>query len=226
MARKIGRAAGPSRDLDVTLALLEETARAPEWDSPETRLLRRRLRAARRRRRHAMSEGLLDLDIARFREDLRRIQGRGGETLFATVSRLRRFRDAEGNGTLALLEEIGDRFDPVRLHRFRARARRLRYAAEVSAELRGIRTEAPKRLKRIQERLGAMHDAFVLSEWLGGQSEVAHRGGRSALSSMARRLQAEFMRISQQHHRAFLEEDPAGTVRQALAEMFRADSAA
>jgi hypothetical protein len=71
-----------------------------------------------------------------------------------------------------------------------------------------------------------MHDAFVLSEWLGRQSEVARRTGRSSLSAMAGQLQAEFLKISRQHHRAFLEDDPAGTVRQALAEMFRADSAA
>jgi len=102
LLRGLTRTGGISRDLDVSVALFEaELAKSPP--SPEDRILRRRLRSARTRGHARMAEGLLDLEIARLRRDLR-VLARRGDGVFAVLRRIRELRDAQGAEALALID--------------------------------------------------------------------------------------------------------------------------
>jgi CHAD domain-containing protein len=224
--RALTRGAGRGRDLDVSVALLEKRLGALETVASEQTVVRRRLRDARRRSRGQMAEALLDIEIARLRRDLRTILKRGSEDLFTVLGRLRETRDTLGGALLEGLAAVGQRFDPVGLHRARRQARRLRYAAEVGDTLRGQASGATDLLKELQERIGAIHDHHVLAGWL---AQVAHRAGarsQSALAAEAAALGEWFEEQSRAYHRALLERDPASLVTQALEAMGRARTAA
>jgi CHAD domain-containing protein len=218
--RQLTRAAGTSRDLDVSVDLLQARLRA-QSPSPEHSLLQRRLRAARRRSRTRMAEALMDLEIARLRQDLRTIVSRRAEDVFTVLSRLREARDFQGQILLAGFEELGDRFDPVGLHRLRRRARRLRYVAELGDLLRGEESEAPALWKSLQDEIGLIHDHQVLAAWLGGQARAAAARGQEALAALARGEQAAVLDIGSALHRTLLGRRPAEVVTRALEAMGR-----
>jgi CHAD domain-containing protein len=214
--REIRTAAGASRDLDVGVALFEERVSGLETPAAEVRTLLQRLRSARARSRARMAEALMDLEIARLRRHLRRVLSRRGEGLFPVLLRLGQERDARGGALLAALAWLGDDYDPEALHRLRIGARRLRYMAETSEALKGTPAEASALFKDVQERLGTIRDAYVLSAWLGRQAEAARSRGRQALAAEASAQQAWFLELSRSHHLAFLEADVAGIVMRGL----------
>jgi hypothetical protein len=101
-----------------------------------------------------MAEALLDLEIARLRRDLRAVLARGGDVLFSALARLRETRDRDGRA----------RARPAGVARRRAttRTRCTRCASACAAALRGggagllkgVRSDAIRLLKDLQERLG------------------------------------------------------------------------
>jgi CHAD domain-containing protein len=201
----------------VTLA--EEHWRRPDALTAEGRVLRRRLLAARARSRRQMAEALLDLEIARLRRDLRAVLARGGEGLFTALVRLRETRDRDGGRALDRLAALGETFDADTLHEIRIVLRRLRYTAEVQDLLKGVRSDAARLFKELQEQLGQVRDAFVLSEWFAAQAERAGRAGQAALAREARGLAGRFGETSRRYHRDLLAARPEDLVRHALAEM-------
>lgn len=217
--RQLTRTPGASRDLDVMVALAGTHWRQPGALTAEGRVLRRRLLAARSRSRRQLSEALLDLEIARLRRDLRAVLALGGETLPDALVRLREARDRDGERALDLLADLGSRFDAEALHALRIRLRRLRYTAEVQDLLKGVRSDATRRFQELQERLGQLRDAYVLSEWFAAQAARARRTGHHALGREAGRLAALFREASVSHHRALVGARPDELVRYALEEM-------
>jgi CHAD domain-containing protein len=221
--RQLTRAAGMGRDLDVIVPLFDQRMEALEAPSPEHMALRRRLRASRRRARTRMAEALMDIEIARVRRDLRRVVGRKAEGVFTVMARLRDARDAEGALLLAGFEEIGDRYDPERLHALRRRARRLRYTAEVGDALRAEETEAPAILKGVQDAIGVLHDHQVLVAWLRRQAAASRA---PALAAAAQEELSFFEERSRELHAQLLESRPGEAVRRALEAMGQTRTAA
>jgi CHAD domain-containing protein len=213
---QIRSAAGSSRDLDVGVALLDERLRSGEAPGREAKTLLRRLRAARARSRARMAETLMDLEIARLRRHLRRVLSRRGDGLFAVLLRLGQERDARGAALLAALAWLDEDYDPDALHRLRIGARRLRYVAELSEGLKGTPAEASPLFKGLQEQLGQIRDAYVLSAWLGRQAEAARTRGQDALAAEAAAQQAFFLDLSRAHHRKFLDGGAVTTVTRGL----------
>jgi CHAD domain-containing protein len=211
--KRVIRAAGAGRDLDVGLALFDEQAAD---GSPELVALRRSLTTARTRGRRRMQEALLDEDVAGLRRDLRAVAASVEEAASVVLARIRQARDVEGEALLARLEALGDTFDGEALHDVRRRVRRLRYVAEAAAEVSGEASKAPKRLKELQEHLGGIHDAWVLAGWLARHAVAADRRQASARAAEARRLGAACLEVSRTRHRAYLEADPVGTLKEAL----------
>ena len=224
--RQVTRTAGSSRDLDVMVALFDESWRAMHPQSTELTVLRRRLLAARSRSRRKMAEGLLDLEIARLRRDLRAIQGRGGEPLFTFFVRTRQARDEEGADLLTGLANLADRFDPEGLHRIRIDARRLRYMAELLDSLKGQSSGAPLLFKELQEGLGKIRDSYVLSAWFTKQMARSRRVGQEALALEAEALAQHFLEASKGHHQALLALQPGLMAERALIAMGGSRSAA
>ena len=130
---------------------------------------------------------------------INRILARRGEGLFAALLRLGQERDARGASLLAALAWLGEDYDPDALHRLRIGARRLRYMAELSEGLKGAPAEASALFKDVQERLGQIRDAHVLSVWMGRQAGSARAGGREALAAEASAQHDWFLERSRSH---------------------------
>jgi CHAD domain-containing protein len=218
--KQLTRAAGTSRDLDVSVALFATALPAATPEAlPVRRTLFRRLRAARARGRRRMVDALLDIEIAGLRRDLRKLLARRGEVLFTVVLRMRDFREARGARVLQALAALGDRYDPAALHEVRKQLRKLRYAAELAEVVIGTETRAPAIFKALQEQLGEIHDSFVLSQWLARQAAGSRLRGEAAVADEAAALQSAFLEKSVADHRALLEQDPAERVRAGLMAM-------
>lgn len=224
LVRDLTRGGGGSRDLDVITALLE--ARLREAASPELKLLVRDLRAARARSRRRLAGDLLDVDIARLRRDLEAIVARRGEPVFGVFGRLREAAAKEQVEVLETLDALGDSFDPARLHRVRIRFRRLRYTAELVDALRGRESDAPALFRSVQEAVGRLHDAYVLSAWLDRKAARAQASGRESLAQCARAEHDRALEQARAHHSAFLALDPRSLLGRGIEAMAASRSAA
>lgn len=224
LVRELTRGGGRSRDLDVITGLLAE--RLPQAASPELKVLVRDLRAARARSRRKLAGDLLDVDIARLRRDLEAIVARRGESVFTAFGRLRDAAATERVLVLDTLDALGEGFDPARLHRVRIRFRRLRYTAEVVDALRSRESEAPALFRRVQEAVGRLHDAHVLSGWLERKAARALLAGREALAQCAREERERALEQALAEHRAFLALDPRGLLDRGIEAMAASRSVA
>jgi CHAD domain-containing protein len=226
--RDLARTAGASRDLDVGLDLLTERLQAVAPLDPEQRRLRSRLRRARAYSRTRMAEALMDLEIARLRRDLRAVLAKGAGDAFLVRVRLRETRDEQGEELLKGFESLSTRFEPEGLHALRRRARRLRYAAELGDVVRGGGSEsrASALWKTLQERIGQLHDHYILAGWLDAQATAAERRGEAALAAAARAQSSWATNMAGTLHRQLLEAHPIEIVTQALEAMGRARTAA
>jgi CHAD domain-containing protein len=215
--RDLTRAAGAGRDLDVLVALFEERLSGLEEVSVEQRELRRRMRAARTRSRSGLAAGILDLDIDGLRRHLRRIRSRGTADAETVLTRTRAASERDGARVLEGLAAVGDRYDPDALHALRRRIRRLRYTAEVDETLSGQEGGASATWKMLQDAIGALHDAHVLTEWLGKQAERAAGRGRLPLAAAALAEREAFEAEARRLHGELLEAGPTGLAERALA---------
>jgi CHAD domain-containing protein len=219
--RKLTRAAGTSRDMDVCLALLDTRIPGPRQRSAALRALRGRFSAARGRSRRRMAESFLAFDIARLHGDLGRILAGGGASVEETMALLHAARAQQGQEILEALQALGGRFEPAALHELRSRARRLRYIAELGDAILQSAPRAAKRLKGYQELLGELHDAWVLATWMRGQVRSSAGRGRSEEAAEAVRLAEEFERLARSLHARFLATRPEAALRRAISQIGR-----
>jgi CHAD domain-containing protein len=105
----------------------------------------------------------------------------------------------------AAIDDAGALYDAARLHAVRVALKKLRYAAELSAEARGLnRTAELSTLKRAQDTLGRLHDFEILrgrvqrvrDETTGstGFDVREFESLTGAIERECRRLHAAFMR--------------------------------
>lgn len=214
LLRDLTRGGGDSRDLDVMTALFEDRLRAKPL--PELKGLLRELRTARSRSRRRLTGDLLDVDLRRLRRDLELIQRRRGEPIFTVFGRLREALEAERDVIQLRLDQAGEAFDPVALHRVRIGFRRLRYTAEIVDAMRGRESEAPDLFREVQESVGRLHDAWVLSDWLARRAARALARGQAALAEATLRERDLAMEAARQHHAELLAKDPRGLLGRGL----------
>ncbi|MGE3273856.1 MAG: CHAD domain-containing protein [Vicinamibacterales bacterium] len=196
--RRLTRALGPVRELDVALGHLDEVA--GRGLVPAAALSR--VRASLEQRRQARRGALLDaLTPSRLEQLRRRIAAL--ETSLPPAAEARRASRAAADtrvqrrgGRLAVaIERAGNVYLPDRLHRVRIAAKKLRYAVEVRQEL--VRSRATRRigsLKRLQDLLGRLHDLEVLIDHVRdvqAEAAVGARGVTSGLDAVVRALEAE-----------------------------------
>jgi CHAD domain-containing protein len=195
--RKMTRALGPVRELDVALAHLDELAAT---NLVSSRALAR-LRQAIARERFARRRELLAAITPGKMERLRHRLGRAGEGQDApppptaaldeshvqVVRRARRLASA--------VEFAGGLYLPDRLHAARIAAKKLRYALEIERELqRSKSTARVSQLKRLQDLLGRMHDNEILidrTRQLQAGSAGSDRKLTGELDTVIRTLEAE-----------------------------------
>ncbi len=214
--RRLTRAVGRRRDLDVLVGLEEDRLAALQAPAPEQRRLLGRLRAARARSRRQLAETVLDLDIDGLRRDLRRLLRQGAADSTTVLGRLLARREADAAALLRGFSQVGERYRPDALHALRRRIRRLRYVAEIDDAVRAEESRAPVLWKRLQDAIGTLHDNHVLAGWLTDQARSAAARGNAAMARAARRERRFFTAEARRLHAALLEMRPADLALRAL----------
>lgn len=202
LLRRLARAAGRGRDLDVGVELFEALPAEP---SAAGRRLRRALRSARARAHVLSREALLDLDVARLRRDLRGIVTSTEVDRGTLAVRLAGLRAREEGSIEADLAPARARPRPEQLHRARRAARRLRYAAEIEDLFDGLESGAARRWREMQTRLGQIQDRHVLGAWLADRAARAAQRGDLPLATAAGRARARLGREAGRLTREFIE---------------------
>jgi CHAD domain-containing protein len=185
--KRVARAVGPLRDLDVQLELVAGRlgALSSELDRAalEHLLEHLELRRTQGMRRAERRLEAVELDA------ISRLLNRAARAVIDGLSE----RDAEAYA-LSLLEELladateqvppaDSPEDPEKLHRLRIDIKELRYALELFEPLLGASFEAlHARAVALQEVLGAYHDLVTLAEVVGERSAELRRRKRDALA--------------------------------------------
>jgi CHAD domain-containing protein len=167
--RKITRALGPVRDLDVALQILDEIEKSEGASRTAVNRLRQAVARERRLLLDNMKQRIDAVDLHRLRK---RALGATRKASSASRSpgrdpkRLARARQRAARRAERLrwaIETATGIYLPDRLHDVRIAVKKLRYALELVRELSGSRATAKLRtLRTTQDLLGRMHDLEIL----------------------------------------------------------------
>ena len=194
--RKMTRALGPVRELDVSLAHLDELA-AQDLVSPRA-LGRVRHALARERlaRRRDMLSAITPGKLERLRQRLGQVSsGPEATQTVATLDEARRQVAKRACRLAVAAERAGGLYLADRLHAVRVATKKLRYALEIERELKRSKSTArATQLKRLQDLLGRMHDFEILidrTRQVQAESAGSDRKLTLELDTLVRTLEAE-----------------------------------
>jgi CHAD domain-containing protein len=209
--RRITRALGPVRELDVTLLLLAELEGK---EAAPLRAIERVRTAVLEERRKRRTEMLDEITPSRLDKLTRRLVRVAAPEARARVTRNAK-EEAAAQAALrarnlkAAIERAGGIYLPDRLHRVRVEAKKLRYALEIQRELTKARAIAGlARLRNEQDMLGRMHDLEILIDKARGVQSTLHprdRRGMAELNTLIRVLEEE----CREGHAAYMRGRPA-----------------
>ena len=207
--RRLTRALGPVRELDVAHRVLEAVARRHGWPPTTTARVDQYFARLRTRRMEALLDEVDRLDAAglpaRIDDLVVTVDGgaRRAAALVFLVPRLRRRARALARAVAA----AGTLYAVQLLHDVRLAVKKLRYLLELSATVTGASVAAEiRQLKRVQTHLGRLHDLHVVQH---GLQELA--AGRidgllsRRLAQMDRDVEAECREL----HARYLRTTPA-----------------
>ena len=194
--RRLTKALGSVRELDVTLQILDELTEKDRVPRTAVEDVRAHVLTERDRRRPVMLERLERVDPAKLQERLVLVAGalQAADTdgwRDALASRIAK----RAKGLRAAIVDAGRVYAPERLHQVRIAAKKLRYALEIAAET-GFAEASPmvRTLKRTQNTLGRLQDLQVLLTHVAAvQAQTAGQRPlpRAGLDVMARVLEEE-----------------------------------
>ena len=209
--RRITRALGPVRELDVTLLLLAELE--TESSAPKRAISRVR-KAVIEERQKRRTEMLAEITPSRLDKLRKRLVKVASPDSRAAVPRdALTEASAQASHRARTLKVAIDRAGGIyladRLHRVRIEAKKLRYALEIQRELKRSRSMAGlTRLKTEQDLLGRMHDLEILIDRARGvQSKLSPRDriGMAELNKLIRTLEQE----CREGHAAYMHSRPS-----------------
>jgi CHAD domain-containing protein len=162
--RRLTKALGTVRELDVTLHVLDDLASRDTLPRLALEEVRAHVVTERDQRRAAMLERMEDVNLPKLD---RRLASVG--TVLAQ-SDAEQWRDALGarlvsraKALASAMDEAGRIYAPEHLHRVRIAAKKLRYAMELASDAGVKAAAAPVRtVKRVQDALGTLHDLQTL----------------------------------------------------------------
>lgn len=163
--RRITRALGPIRELDVAIGHLDEIGPVSGLPARALARVRSHLTAERTARRRAMLEVITPAALQKLKARLHVPPGTRppASDLDAEVRGARRRAVNRARVLRTEVGRAGGLYVAERLHAVRVAAKKLRYALEVERELTRSRAVARiNRLKRLQDHLGEIHDYEVL----------------------------------------------------------------
>jgi CHAD domain-containing protein len=175
LARRLTRALGTVRELDVTLQILDERAEADDGHGSAIDRARGMVRVERERRRSDMLRRLSQINpdklqrrLASFIAEVAASDSDPWRRALAArlAHRARRFQQA--------ITRAGSIYIPVRLHAVRIAAKQLRYTLELAAEA-GLPEVRPlvSTIKRAQTTLGRLQDLQVVLRQVDAASAEA-----------------------------------------------------
>lgn len=184
--RDLGRATNAARDVDMLFAWLavEAPSLAPE-DRPGLAWMRRQLR---RRRRRATGPGNVrfERDFARatdlLRRRLRALETGSGQSFRSAFLEV---MTPAAERVLKRIAAIPGPDDVRRVHRARIQVKRLRYLVQPVRHLGNEAREPEKRLRKLQNRLGDLHDLQLIEAELAAALEDAAREKARRLHALA-----------------------------------------
>ncbi len=188
--RRLTRALGTVRELDVTLHILDELARRPDVPRNALEDVRAHVILERDARRALMIKRLDAVNSEKLGRRLRAVGAALSECdgeQWREVLGLRIAKRAKRFA--ASVHDAGLIYAPERLHRVRIAAKKLRYTLELAADA-GIAAaqDAVRTLKRAQDTLGRLHDLQILQHHVAEvraappERRGAADGGLDALS--------------------------------------------
>src|SRR5687768_6772589 len=207
--RRLTRALGPVRELDVALQTLDELSTAGAIPAASIARLKQEIRLERERVHAQMCTEVSHVDVERLRRKLvaaaRKHQPHADRARARDPKRIARARGRASRRAERLrgaVENAGGIYLPDRLHEVRVAVKKLRYALEVARELSGSRATARIRtLKEAQDLLGRMHDHEVLIARVrgvqGSKAPTLRLSGD--LDVVVRRLETECRQIHGQY---------------------------
>lgn len=164
--RRLTRALGPVRELDVALETLEALTEGSEAPRGAIAKLRQVVREERQRMHGEMCARVGRVDIDRLQNRAASAASRCSTAARRDPKRMAKAQLRVARRAVRLREAIDSAaglYLPDRLHHVRIAVKKLRYAMEVLRELSGSRAMARIRtLKEAQDFLGRMHDHEVL----------------------------------------------------------------
>jgi CHAD domain-containing protein len=205
--RRITRALGPVRELDVTLSVLAELEKKGTAPQRAIARIRGAVVEERLKRRRTMLEEIKPSRLEKLRKRLVQVAAPESrkepertairEAQIKAAVRARKLRDA--------IDDAGSIYLADRLHRVRIETKKLRYALEIQRELTHSRSTARlNRLKHQQDLLGRVHDLEVLIERtreVQATLPAANRRAMAELNKLVRALEAE----CRQGHAAYMQ---------------------
>ena len=209
--RKMTRALGPVRELDVALAHLDELAANHLVSGRALTRLRQTIARERFARRRELLAAITPGKMERLRQRLGRA-GEGADDVPPPTSALAEahaqvVRRARRLGSA--VERAGGLYLPDRLHTVRIAAKKLRYALEIERELKRSRgTARVAQLKRLQDLLGRVHDYEILidrARQVQADSAGSDRKLTGELETIIRTLEAE----CRNDHAIYMRRQPA-----------------
>ena len=162
--RRITRALGAIRELDVTMALVDELVKREGVPRLALEDVRAHVMKEQERRREVMLKRLERVNVEKLDKRLtslaRTLEEAGTDDWREALSK-RLLKRAKA--LRAAAADAGQLYEAERLHAVRIAAKKLRYAAELAAESGVKAANQPVRtIKRVQDTLGRLHDVQVL----------------------------------------------------------------
>jgi CHAD domain-containing protein len=199
--RKLTRALGPVRELDVAVQILDEIAESGEIARPAVTRLRLAVVEERETLRREMLrcvgepkiEKLRKQAIAAARKESRPARAAANDV--ARIAATRQRAAARAERVMLTVENAAGLYLPDRLHEVRISIKKLRYALEIAGTVGRSRAQAQIRtLKKAQDLLGRMHDLEVLiarTRAVQGSSSAPSLKMSGQLDRLVRRLENE-----------------------------------
>jgi CHAD domain-containing protein len=194
--RRMTRALGPVRELDVALAHLDELAARNVVSTHAIGRVRQALAQQRLKRRREMLAAITPGKVEKLRQGLRNVSsGEARPQSPEAASEIGEQIARRAERLVSAMERAGGLYLPDRLHAVRIAAKKLRYAMEIQRELSRSRATARiTQLKRMQDLLGRMHDFEILidrTRHVQADLAASNRKVTLELDALIRMLEAE-----------------------------------
>jgi CHAD domain-containing protein len=193
--RRLTRALGTVRELDVTLNLIDELSASDDLSRPALQDVRLHVVGERDKLRETMLGELADVDTAKLDRRLLSVStalaaDTAGAWRKALASRLM----SRSRRLTAAIQTAGPLYVPEHLHQVRIAAKKLRYGLELAADARiGGAAAHVRTVKRIQTILGRLHDLQILQSHVAAVQAApqARAGAHEALAAIAGRIEEQ-----------------------------------